>query len=382
MRLRALLSEYPKSLIDALDSCGIKTDEDHLCSSSLLPELCQRLPPDSMTFSQLQEIREIAIKSLSATGSTGTEILEGSLMSENGSDYWPQLASTCPRLTELLNATQTGVIEVGGDKGSGKTAVILNAALACLEASDDNIVHWIDTIGDFSAERASRILNCGSWSQSTGASSGSVTDSSLNRLNVSLAFTPAEARGVLASIRSQAGLIRERQPSSVRLVVIDPITQLFTPHIGFGSSEGQAMMSAFMRSLQDLAVELEAIALIANNASTALSDNAASCFESIKLKPALGLTMTFLTHTTLWLTPAKNLFTNAFKSGVDDDESISLTVSELLHSCREEDLDSLYIAEVLRTRYYTGPTWWSCQLDENGVLMELVRPQSPDAPKE
>ncbi|KAL5525842.1 hypothetical protein ACEPAG_7179 [Sanghuangporus baumii] len=382
MRLRALLSEYPKSLIDALDSCGIKTDEDLLCSSSLLPELWQRLPPNSMTFSQLQEIREIAIKSLSAPGSTGTEILERSLMSENGSDYWPQLASSCPNLTELLNATQTGVIEVGGDKGSGKTAVILNATLACLGASDDNIVHWIDTIGDFSAERASRILNCSTWSQNSEVSSGSIADSSLNRLNVSLAFTPAEAHAVLDSIRSQTGLIRKRQSSSVRLIVIDPITPLFIPHIGSGSSEGQAMMSAFMRSLQDLTVELEAIALIANNASTALSGTTSSCFEAIKLKPALGLTMTFLTDTTLWLTPAKNLFTSVFKSGIDDDGYIPLTVSEQRRSCREEDLDSTYIAEVLRTRCYTGPTWWSCQVDENGILMELVRPQCADTLKE
>ncbi|KAL5526631.1 hypothetical protein ACEPAF_8355 [Sanghuangporus sanghuang] len=378
MRLRALLSEYPKSLVDALDSCGIKTDEALLCSSSLLPELWQRLPPDSMTFSQLEEIRGIAIKSLSAPGTTGTETLEGSSMSENGSDYWPQLASSCPKLTGLLNATQTGVIEVGGDKGSGKTAVILNAALACLEASDDNIVHWIDTVGDFSAERASRILNCGSWSQSTEASSGSVADNSLSRLNVSLAFTPAEAHAVLASIRSQAGVIRERQSSSVRLIVIDPITPLFTPRISSGSSEGQAMMSAFMRSLQDLTVELEAVALIANNASTALPGNTASCFEAIKLKPALGLTMTFLTDTTLWLTPTKDLFTSVFKSGVDDDGSISSTVSEQPHSCGE-DLDSIYIAEVLRSRYYTGPTWWSFQVDESGVLTEFIRPQSPDA---
>ncbi|KAL5504077.1 hypothetical protein ACEPAH_8150 [Sanghuangporus vaninii] len=365
MRLRALLSEYPKSLVDALDSCGIKTDEDLLCSSSLLPELWQRLPRDSMTFSQLEEIRGIAIKSLSAPGTTGKETLEGSSMSENGSDYWPKLASRCPKLIGLLNATQTGVIEVGGDKGSGKTVVILNAALACLEASDDNIVHWIDTVGDFSAERASHILNCGSWSQSTEASSGSIADSSLSRLNVSLAFTPAEAHAVLASIRSQVGVIHERQSSSVRLIVIDPITPLFTPHISSGSSEGQAVMSVFMRSLQDLTVELEAIALVANNASPALPGNTASCFEAINLKPALGLTMTFLTDTTLWLTPAKNLFTSVFKSGVDDDGSISI-----------------YIAEVLRSRYYTGPTWWGFQVDESGVLTEFIRPQSPDAPGE
>ena len=121
MRIRALLSNYPKSIVDALDNCGIKTNEDLLCSASSLPELWLRLPPDSMTFAQLEEIREIAITSLSASGSSAMDVLEKIEMQEDESEWWLRLQSTCPKLVDILNATQTGIIEVSGDKGSGKT---------------------------------------------------------------------------------------------------------------------------------------------------------------------------------------------------------------------------------------------------------------------
>ena len=61
--------------------------------------------------------------------------------------------------------------------------------------------------------------------------------------------------------------------------------------------------------------------------------------------------MTFLTDATIWLAPARNLFTSVSKSGINDDSpSDSDAIVELLRA--EEDLDGMYIAEVLRSRFY------------------------------
>ena len=71
--------------------------------------------------------------------------------------------------------------------------------------------------------------------------------------------------------------------------------------------------------------------------------------------------MTFLTDATIWLAPARNLFTSVSKSGVNDDRpSDPDAIVGQLRGSTEEDLDSLYIAEVLRSRFYVRhlPVAW------------------------
>ena len=116
MRLRTLLAGKPNRIIDALDSCGIKTDADLLSSASALPELWQYLPSDSITFTELEEIRELAIDSLASDGMTGD-----SLADECEADSLLKWTTACPELSSVLSAVQTGIIEVAGDKESGKT---------------------------------------------------------------------------------------------------------------------------------------------------------------------------------------------------------------------------------------------------------------------
>ena len=81
------------------------------------------------------------------------------------------------------------------------------------------------------------------------------------------------------------------------------------------------------------------------------------------MKPALGATMTFLTDATLWLTPARDLFTSVFgREAIGDDLSSSDDTPEQLRGLVEEDLDNTYIAEVLRSRFYVRLELVACMV--------------------
>ena len=114
MRLRVVLAGKSKSILDALDGCGIKTDEDFLFSSSDLTELYRRLS-GSVTFTELEEIRNTVLESLSAEGVVGNNLLQGNQLLQAG---W---TTSCPDLNIILEKVQSGIVEVAGPRGSAKT---------------------------------------------------------------------------------------------------------------------------------------------------------------------------------------------------------------------------------------------------------------------
>ncbi|THH04431.1 hypothetical protein EW145_g5523 [Phellinidium pouzarii] len=367
MRLRTVLVNEPKTTLDVLESCNIKTDEDLLFSSDSNAALFRRLPPGSITVSDLERIREEVLKRLSAEGVSGDVVLKDaeSTRAALNTLKWTTGHS---EFDALLNAVGAGVIEVAGGKGSAKTSLVLNIALACLSSAQDNIVHWIDAAGEFSAERASKTLIASPWffdSLDPLTSASSV----LERLHVSLAFTAEAAHSVLTTIRSiSASHTNPRRPCPVRLIIIDPITPLFAPHMTTASSEGQALVAAFMRELQDLAITQGLIALVTNNATNALSLNQAPIFASTMLKPALGLSLTFLTDTTLWLScAARNVFVDPLEY-VEGTENRSI-VSASTHDSTK-NMDNLFIAEILRSRSTAGRRRWHFSLSD-GVVREF-----------
>lgn len=177
MRLRTLLFDCPKPILDALEACNIDTDEEFLFSSSAIA-LFQKLPPNIITYAELENLRDRVARSLAAEGRSGEEDLqELDGVDDKEGTHWKAGVSA---LDHLLQTVGHGIIEVAGDRGSGKTVhslcsnskcpyrsmdvtsfqgLVLALALNCLLESPDNVVHWIDTAGEFSAERASMLEN-------------------------------------------------------------------------------------------------------------------------------------------------------------------------------------------------------------------------------
>ena len=86
------------------------------------------------------------------------------------------------------------------------------------------------------------------------------------------------------------------------------------------------------------------------NGATAASPGDTGTSMVAKMKPALGLTMTFLTDVTLFLSPARSIA----KTGSKDDHphpeesAASACIPEPINAT--EDLREVYIVEILRSR--------------------------------
>lgn len=175
MRLRTLLFDCPKPILDALEACNIDTVEEFLFSSSATA-LFQKLPPNIIPYAKLENLRDRVARLLAAEGRSGEEVLKelDGVYDKEGT-HWKAGVSA---LDHLLQTVGHGIIEVAGGRGSGKTVhslcsnskcpyrsmdvmsfqgLVLALALNCLLESPDNVVHWIDTAGEFSAERASML---------------------------------------------------------------------------------------------------------------------------------------------------------------------------------------------------------------------------------
>ena len=117
MRLKAILSEEPRALLEALESIDIKTDEDLLISSSELPALYRRLPSNSMPFAQLERLWGCVLDSMAATDCNGAELLE----SELDRSRWKEVFAEMPVLGEILGSMDVGIVEISGARKTSKT---------------------------------------------------------------------------------------------------------------------------------------------------------------------------------------------------------------------------------------------------------------------
>ncbi|KAJ7283493.1 P-loop containing nucleoside triphosphate hydrolase protein [Mycena rebaudengoi] len=283
MRLTACVPSIPIHLVSILEKCGVKTVEEFLFSSSTF-DIFRRLPVGATTLQELTECTAIVAELASAQGQSATDLLE--LHSESEED---RFLSGVPRLDELLRGLVASrrLIEVSGNKGSGKTSLLLHLVLRHLSCRPQSSVLWIDTTGDFSAGRAAEILEM---------EDGPGACTALERLQVSLAFEVDAVHDVLEELRI---CFTASTPPEFKIqgVVVDAVTPLLGPNLSPVSSQGHAIMSGFMRQLRAFA---QAFSLTIFVPFTPYVPGSASNNPNIR-KPALGKSFTFLTDATLWL---------------------------------------------------------------------------------
>ena len=120
MRLRTVLHDCPKTILDALESCGIKTDEDMLFSVSPIA-LFQKLPPNTLTYAELETLRQRVLSSLAAKGQSGEEYLQESGDTDENGNVRLHWKTGVPEFDDLMQALDHGIVEVAGARSSGKT---------------------------------------------------------------------------------------------------------------------------------------------------------------------------------------------------------------------------------------------------------------------
>ncbi|KII84438.1 hypothetical protein PLICRDRAFT_147192 [Plicaturopsis crispa FD-325 SS-3] len=282
MRLQTLVPHISAELIDALEQCGIRTDAELLFPGNIA-DIYSRLPHGSTTLSELHNSFAIVAEKAAAPAFRADELLR------IGAVDAYDLSSGVHELDQLLGGFgDNRLIEISGDKASGKTALALQIVLRHLSENSDYVAHWIDTTGEFSPQRAVTVL------QSLG---GNVAESTaLERLQVSLAFDIEAAHDVLENLGATLG-----SPPTVRCIVLDSVTPLLGPALNNVSSQGHATMTTFMRQLRAVAQRFKLTILVINSTAGCAPSNPHSAFSTTTRKPALGPSFTFLTDATLWL---------------------------------------------------------------------------------
>ncbi|KAJ3999254.1 P-loop containing nucleoside triphosphate hydrolase protein [Lentinula boryana] len=297
----------PNDLVTELASLGILTSTDLIFSSTTPLEIYSRLSSKSISFPEFEACIKVILTKLATSGQEAVEL-----------DQSSRSCFKMETLTSLDNYLDGGlpcarVIEISGDNGSGKRILLLNCVLMSLLRNREIEGLWIDTTGDFAIERAVQILE---YHQQVEANFSSIkrwndTEILLQRLYISIATDMESVQQIFRALDFQLAL----QASSIRMkyIVIDSVTSLFGPYLSAVSSQGHAIMAAFMRYLRDLAKRYSVIILLINNATlmqarsttraqtTAEAINPRSVFASTIRKPALGPSFTFMTDATLWV---------------------------------------------------------------------------------
>ncbi|KAJ6627525.1 P-loop containing nucleoside triphosphate hydrolase protein, partial [Mycena sp. CBHHK59/15] len=288
MRLAACVPSIPAVLVSSLEKCGIRTETDLLFSASTF-DIFRRLPAGTTTLRELKECTAVVGKLASAPGRSAADLIKALPAAEE-----EEFLSGVPSLDRLLHGlvSTRRLIEVSGDRGSGKTSLVLHLVLRHLIHRPQSGILWIDTTGDFSAATATDILE---KHEELGA------PTALDRLQVSLAFEVDAVYDVLQELKSSltSGVAPEIR---VRGIVVDTITALLGPNLSPISSHGHAIMTGFMQQLRAFAQTFSLTIFVINNSAayTPFVSGTASNNPNIR-KPALGPSFTFLTDATLWL---------------------------------------------------------------------------------
>ncbi|KAF9234124.1 P-loop containing nucleoside triphosphate hydrolase protein [Melanogaster broomeanus] len=321
MRLHSLVPTIPSDLVAALEDCGIRTDTDLLFSGTTI-EVLKKLAPGVVSFADLEKYTRLVAENASAPGIRGDKVYAEVLRRRDEDAI--DLVTGVTELDALVGGFgDSRVFEISGDKSSGKTALALQVALRLLVTHTQASVLWLDTAGDFSAERTTQIT------QQLGGE-GSAT--ALERLRVSLVLNIETADAVLEDLRCSLAA-SSASGSRVHLVVIDSVTPLLAPSLSAVSSHGHAIMTTFMQHVRVLARTYSLTFLIINNTSASAPYNPSSAFSSTTRKPALGPSFTFLTDCTLWLGNCEEVHEGA------------------------EVGSTIHVAEVFRSRTTRSRTW-------------------------
>jgi RAD51-like protein 3 len=173
MRL-ALFSFLPEDLVSSLEKIGIRTDAD-LLFSSVTADILRRLPPGIVTLQDLKHYMAQITDKSSALGVRGDILL--ALECEKQEQALDSVGSGVKDLDALLNGFGgPRVFELSGEKAAGKTvgclflgesvftlqvyiqALAMHLVLRHLVNNPHSGALWMDTAGDFSAERVAKLL--------------------------------------------------------------------------------------------------------------------------------------------------------------------------------------------------------------------------------
>ncbi|KAF9048431.1 P-loop containing nucleoside triphosphate hydrolase protein [Panaeolus papilionaceus] len=266
MRLANLVPEISQDVVNALGDIGIHTDADFLLFHSDF-ELWKLLPKGTVSLQQLQDLKRRLQPLCSAEAKSGKDLLniESAPASKPLQLF---LGDDQPSLS--FAALRPGsIIEISGDRGSGKTALALNLLINALLLTDTHTALWVDTLGDFPMETMLQAAT-----------------TILDRFQITRAFEVETLYDTIASL--------SESESWPQIIVIDCITPLFGPLLSPISSQGHAIMTEFLRDLHNFASKSQCFVLVVN-------DTASKGADRTDRKPALGPSFALMTDTSLWL---------------------------------------------------------------------------------
>lgn len=126
----------------------------------------------------------------------------------------------------------------------------MRTVLGHLYRNKESRAHWIDTTGDFSVDRALKVLESVASCRHPDDLPSQQRTHVFDRLTVSRCFDVRTA--------SQAITAMAANREGARFLVVDSMTSLFAEHLTDKSAQGYASMVAFVRRLSALAKSAEA----------------------------------------------------------------------------------------------------------------------------
>ncbi|KDQ14816.1 hypothetical protein BOTBODRAFT_330184 [Botryobasidium botryosum FD-172 SS1] len=396
------LAEKYLQVVKALDLAGVRTDADLLFGwpAAELYHKLQKLQPSleqQVTRENFFEFRDEVLRAVSVSALTGDDELELEMQRQDNATI--EIGSGVERLDEMIGGFgKHQVVEISGATGSGKTLLTLQVTLRHLSQDAEASALWLDTTGDFSAERAREMMDY---------TTGPASSSALDRLQCLHCFNLSAAHDAFDYLRSSINA--SDSATRIRFLVIDPITHLFSPNLAGFTSQGHAIMTTFMRQLSSIARSFHITVFIINTAVSALpripkapfprtsetpdeesesgSESGSgdekerekeketerlpplpaapripislSAFQGTESKPALGPSFTFLTDVTLWLSAGKSIF--------EGDEECAKVEEE------SEGSRIVHVAEVLRSRDVPSRTWCAFAIRDGLTLEPIVQ---------
>ncbi|XP_028838362.1 DNA repair protein RAD51 homolog 4 isoform X2 [Denticeps clupeoides] len=238
-------------LINALQSAGIRTVE-HLVSTNI-EELAQKCSFSyKIIFQALMAVRRVLLAQHTAFPVFGLDLYEELLCST------AILSTGNPSLDKLLDSgLYTGEItELSGGPGSGKTQVCFGVAVN-ISCRLKHGVLYIDTSGGMSAGRLLQMVQA----QIPGAAEQMAA---LQRIHV---YKALDAFSLLACLQEwrAAGLQLMSAGSSVKAVLVDSLSALFSHLVGGRQSNGMSMMMQVAGELKLLSKDFGVAVLVTNH---------------------------------------------------------------------------------------------------------------------
>ncbi|KAK7690750.1 hypothetical protein QCA50_005849 [Cerrena zonata] len=329
MLLRHILTPLPDNVLDSLEDVGIKTDEELLFGDMI--EIWQKLLDGNVSLQEIKDARTLVASQQAAPMVRGDELLREQVHQQETRD---NAAIFCgvKALDDLVGGFgQHRLLEISGDKGSGKTMLALQACVQHLAGFPGSGTVWIDTTGDFSIDTVPPGMLSGENANNI--------STILERLQVSLAFDLDALQEILEALQDSLNI----EPN-LRCIVIDNVTSLIRPILSITSSQGHSVMVSLMRQLHLFAEAYSLTIIVINSTSMANPRNMDSRFEFTNRKPALGPSFTYMTDATIWLSKADHPHPQPSSTSGD-----------------------VHTAEILRSRFTPSKTWCPFRICEGAL---------------